>query len=413
MNTIATHRTHRAGVILFAAMPIAAALGALALPVIQAIAAIWGAPWRKLPGLGRAHADWLVPLLAALAWACASAFWSISADAPLRAAKLALVLSLALLFAASAAHDEAARRWTRFGLIGGAGFLATLLLIEAFAGLPLNRLAQPQAIDMVALARNPGRGICLLVVLLYPALIALWRTPFPALRLAGILLWAIGGLLSLQLGFAANAGAFALGSAAFLFALALPRLALGLTGLAWAGWLLAAPWLSGQIGAISASLPLSWRMREKIWEFVTDRIMERPWFGWGFASSRSFAGQQSLDGVGFGNVPLHTHSASMQIWLEFGAIGAALVALAMGLATRSALRGLGKDRLAAAATCGTLAAAWVPFNASYGAWQEWWLVTLACAATACASLRAPGLSAWKPRDQRPATGWIGPSPPNP
>lgn len=386
MSTISTSRTHHAGVILFAAMPIAAALGALALPLIQAIAALWGAPWRKLPALGRRHADWLLPLLAALAFVCASAFWSISPDAPQRAAKLVLVFGLALLFAAGAAHDDAAKRWTRFGLIGGAGFLAVLLLIEAYVGLPLNRLAQPQATNMVALARNPGRGICLLVVLLFPALIALWRAPFPAVRLGAILLCAITGLLSLQLGFAANAMAFALGSAAFLFALALPRLTLGLAGLAWAGWVLAAPWLSGQIGMVSASLPLSWRMREKIWAFVTDRIMERPWFGWGFASSRNFEGRQSLDGVSFSNVPLHPHSASMQIWLEFGGIGASLVALVMVLATRSASRALGGDRLAAAAASGAIAAAWVPFNASYGAWQEWWLVTLACGAMTCACL---------------------------
>lgn len=400
MSTIPSGRTHRAGVIFFAAMPISAALGALALPVIQAIAALWGTPWRDLPRLGRAHADWLLPLLLALAWACASAFWSISGDAPLRAAKLALVFGLALLFAASAAFGDAAKRWTRYGLIGGAILLTGLSLIEAFAALPLNRLAQPEAIDMGALSRNPARGICLLMILVFPAMIALWRTALPALRLAAFVLWASGGLLSLQLGFAANAGAFTLGSAAFLFALALPRLALPLSGLAWAGWLLAAPWLSGQVGVISDSLPLSWRMREQIWGFVTDRIVERPWFGWGFASARSFEGQQSLDGVRFGNVPLHTHSGSMQIWLEFGVVGAILVALAMLLATRSALRALGDDRLAAAGATGAIAAAWVPFNVSYGAWQEWWLVSLACGATACACLRAPALSAWKPSDQR-------------
>lgn len=388
-------RAASAGAIFFAAAPIAANLGARAFPVIQAIAALWGAPWRQLPRLGRANAAWLVPLLLALAWAVASAFWSLTPDAPLRAAKLALVIALTLLFAAGAVHSCDARRITRMALIASAAALVGLSLIEAAFGQPLNRWVQPEAIDMIALQRNPGRGVCILALLIYPALVAMWRVRAADLRGPALALLAATGWLSFQFDLAANAVALAAGGAAFLPALALPRLGLALSGAVWIGWLLAAPWVSERISALSPSFPLSWRMRGEIWSYASDRIVERPLFGWGFESARSFAGQQSLDGVTFANVPLHTHSGSMQIWLEFGVVGVSLVAIALLFATRSAMRCLGGDRLAAAGAVGASAAAMIHFNVSYGAWQEWWLVTLASAAVAAACLHGskPNISA--------------------
>lgn len=392
-------RINSAGAIFFAAAPIAANLGARAFPVIQAIAAIWGAPWHKLPPLGRANVSWLAPLLLALGWALASAFWSLTPDAPMRAAKLALVIGCILLFGAGAGHTPEARRVTRLALIASVTVLAGLSLIEAGFDLPLNRWAQPDAIDMIALQRNPGRGVCILTLLIYPALVAIWRAPALDLRLPAFGLLAAAGWLSLQFDVDANALALSAGGLAFLIALALPRLGLALCGIVWAGWLMAAPWISERIAAWGQSFPLSWRMRGEIWGFAADRIAERPIFGWGFESARSFTGQQSLDGVTFANVPLHTHSGSMQIWLEFGLIGAGLTALAMLLGARSAVRTLGGDRLAAAGAVGAAGAAMIHFNVSYGAWQEWWLVTLGSAAVAAACLQGTKPD---PREQLPA-----------
>lgn len=378
------------GAIFFAALPIAATLGARALPVAQAIAALWGTPWRTLPRLAHTNRLWLLPLLAALGWAMASAFWSPTPDAPMRATKLALVIGLALLFAAGAGHNAAARALTRRSVVLSVLALVGLSCLEASAGMPLNRLVQPDAIDMIALQRNPGRGVCILTLLIYPALVGLWRSQLPWRRLGSFAVLAIVIWLSLQFDLDANGVALAGASTAFLLALALPRAALAISGAAWAGWLLAAPWASGHVAAFSAGLPLSWRMREEIWAFASARIMERPIWGWGFEASRSFTDQQQhLDGVIFANIPLHTHSGSMQIWLEFGAIGALLVALAVLLAARCAMRALGNDRLACAGAAAAASAAMIHFNVSYGAWQEWWLAALASTAVAAASLRTP------------------------
>ncbi|MGE0533281.1 MAG: O-antigen ligase domain-containing protein, partial [Hyphomonadaceae bacterium] len=87
-------------------------------------------------------------------------------------------------------------------------------------------------------------------------------------------------------------------------------------------------------------------------------------------------------------LPLHPHNLSLQLWLETGVIGAALVAAALIWgAVRSARRSLA--RVDAAALAGALAAGALIAHFSYGAWQEWWVATIIGAAGLLMRLRTP------------------------
>ena len=109
---------------------------------------------------------------------------------------------------------------------------------------------------------------------------------------------------------------------------------------------------------------------------ATDRILERPLFGWGLDSSRAFPNA----------IPLHTHDAAMQLWLELGLPGAALTAAFFVWLIGRIDRLEANDRPAAAAAAASLSAYLVVGALSFGAWQEWWLALGALAAAATTAL---------------------------
>ena len=85
-------------------------------------------------------------------------------------------------------------------------------------------------------------------------------------------------------------------------------------------------------------------------------------------------------------IPLHPHSGSLQIWLETGAVGAALGALALVIGGVAMSRALAHRRAAAGAACATLVSFGFIANVSYGIWQEWWVATALIAAAAVSAL---------------------------
>lgn len=72
----------------------------------------------------------------------------------------------------------------------------------------------------------------------------------------------------------------------------------------------------------------------------------------------------------------HPHDAFLQIWVELGAVGAALAALVIATMMRALahLRGL---RLAA--SLGLVASAAGVMFVGHGAWQGWWVAVLGAA----------------------------------
>lgn len=132
-------------------------------------------------------------------------------------------------------------------------------------------------------------------------------------------------------------------------------------------------------------LPASWDARLDIWEFAAEKILRKPFLGWGFDSSRHFGKA----------IPLHPHNMSIQVGLELGYIGLfvlaavwVLIILRIGRGAPQAsaeplteLRDLSSASAAAAAdprpyAMAALSALFVMAQLSFGIWQEWWLALM-------------------------------------
>jgi len=122
----------------------------------------------------------------------------------------------------------------------------------------------------------------------------------------------------------------------------------------------------------------SWFVRLEIWRFVSSEILANPIKGWGLDASRAWPN----------DIPLHPHDAALQLWLELGALGAALAALFWAwLFSRIAVlaeedRDMGAAAAAAAVSYLTIGAL------SFGVWQEWWLAVGAVALIVCSFVAA-------------------------
>jgi hypothetical protein len=353
----------------------AAVGGGLALAPMLALAGLAGAPFARLwQGLKEA---WPVLLLAAafIGFAAASALWSpFQPDGfdQMQGAKLALGGVGVALFCAASGASPRARALARAAGIAGTLALLGLIAIEALGDMPLNRLAQPDAGTGV-LERNPGRGAAILLIMAFGAMgalvggddleKALWKIVFVG-----------AGALSTQFHMAGNAVAFGVGVVAFVLAWNAPRLAVSLLGLGLAAWVVAAPFVLGWLATQETwaqSLPLSWQMRLDIWGYVAPRIAEAPWIGHGIDASRTITAVGQMGDLTFPQVPLHPHSAPLQVWYELGAVGAGLLAALLAAGGLMAGQALATQAGAAAAACGAVAALAVLWSISYGAWQEW------------------------------------------
>jgi O-antigen ligase len=359
----------------FALAPAGATGGGLVLAPLMGLAALAGAPLRLT---GEQRQSLLAPALAVTVfgvYVALSMLWSPVARFE-QSGKVLAVLVGGLLFVA-AAVSASARGKAMITAVGAGACLVliALLAVEAWAGMPFNRMAQPNA-EAGALARNPGKGVSILVVLVWGLMASYgaaggWRGGLAALALAG------AAALSPQFDMNANLVGLAAGVAAYGLGLAAPTFVLGLVAGGLALWMLAAPFLTPvflSMPGLAAQLPLSWQMRLEIWRFAEARISEKPISGWGLDGGRSFAGELSRIGeFTFQSLPLHPHSASLHVWLETGAIGAGLAAVAILTVAASVARALAGDRFRLAAAAGAMAAIGVIWNVSYGAWQEWWM----------------------------------------
>ncbi len=351
----------------FVLLPAIGVGGALGLPVLICLTGALSLRPSLLRQAVESRPLALLALLAFLMLAVASAAWSEFAAGP-QALKIAVLAPLGLLFAGSGAAD---RRLTRAGAVASFVVLAALLAIEALGGLPLNRAAQPDT-DIDELGRNVSRAASLLVGLTWGAAGVLLARPGIGWKLAAAAVLAAGGFISLQFGQFANTVGFVAGLAAFSIALAKPRTALALVFGGLSLWLVAAPFVTPFLasGIDAQALPRSWNERVLIWSYVCDRIWEQPLFGHGLDASRAH----------LPSIPVHPHSASLQIWFETGIAGVALALTLLVLSGGDLMRRFGENRPAAAAAAGTLAAMGVVANLSFNLWAEWWLAAMFVAA---------------------------------
>jgi O-antigen ligase len=123
--------------------------------------------------------------------------------------------------------------------------------------------------------------------------------------------------------------------------------------------------------------------RLEIWDFVARKALENPLYGFGIEATRHIKNFDTamlytpLDHV------LHPHNAVLQIWIEFGAIGA----LGLCVAVTAILRHIFKlDKQAGPVCLAAFMAGFVAACISYGLWQGWWLGLFSLLAALCGHL---------------------------
>jgi O-antigen ligase len=423
---MAKHLRRAAGTLLIIVAP-AMIVGTRSSPLFLAAAAMIAAAVALLERRGRLAAEeigqaFLTPLgmasLAFLAWALVSILWSASP------ATTALSLLEALVPAASAfiiavglsgQTRHFSSRTAALGLAFGLALACAVMLLDLATGMSLQRVLGSRAQAFVL-----NRAILTVLVVGTPVL---WWLARDRLLPRSVYL-AFAGLLAVSV-ISSHSGAAVVGSACALLIYGLaryaPRSAVGAL-LIGAFLALAAAPVIGETLFRSISKAAHERMsgasseaRVAIWRSFEVVVRERPLRGWGFGVSPVIADDPRLRqidpdtramlGVG------HPHNAALQIWVELGAVGAALAFLVFAFLLRSIAR---LDAAAAAPRLALVAGAGMVALVGHGAWQGWWIACLGLAAVlfrtaseAGEDLSAPGQAPSMSDPNLPAPGRRG------
>lgn len=169
------------------------------------------------------------------------------------------------------------------------------------------------------------------------------------------------------------------------------------SGQAGALWLVAAPWLQAPLGAtltgwlrtgLNDQALYAWVDRLRTWRFTTERIAEAPLLGHGFEAAQHFDEVSDLGGYLLPLVVQHPHALPLQVWLEFGAVGAALGAGALAAFSRRLGAEYGRNRRAAAGICALMVGALLCGALDVGLWAGWFWASLGIAASMIALSQA-------------------------
>jgi len=367
-------------------------LSATALALFLADAARGRGLPRGLIGSWRASRDLrLFALLGVLlcAWALASSAWAVdSAQAIGSTGQVFGVLVAAIIcLAGSRSLSGPARGVIAAALVLGVSlalaFLAAELLSDAWLARQLHALYTAGA-DQIFSRYN--RGLTVVLLLAFAALLALRGR---AVRLAlGI---AVLGVVMSYFGTSLQVAAYA-ATLVLILTLCLPRFMPWLIGASIALFVAVTPILPPLTATVDTDAVtarthnVSIAHRIIIWRFSAERIADKPFAGWGMNAARAMpGGKEKVLLIGepsfiYGErMPLHTHNAPLQWWLELGVPGVVLMAGLWLFALARAARAF-PARMPRAIAMGAFTAAFVIANLSYGAWQAWWLSTLAFAA---------------------------------
>lgn len=366
--------------VLLALAPVAvlAPKGTVVLLAVGALAILLGQPLgRTFDACRRSGYAWLV--LALALWSLVGLWWApVPGDAFNLWLRVVVIMLAGLLWLdrLDRLSPATTARLERAVALFGAG-LIVLLAIEIASGLALTRMVRLGEVPAAFSENLLARGAVLLAIFAWPVALVYWR------RFGGLaaLAWlAAVFVLLLALPMFAAVVALAAGSAVFLLAYRWPRITIRavLWGLLVA--LVALP-LALAIGDAGQALweafpeaPPSWRHRLAVWQFVADRVAEKPILGWGLDASRHLPGADSPVYLEGGLMPLHPHSAILQVWVELGLPGALLAGALIFLVLKD-IAPFDVDRRAAAGRLATLVTFFVPASLSFGMWQNWWLAT--------------------------------------
>jgi hypothetical protein len=314
-------------------------------------------------------------VLAALALvSLASLFWSID-PAMTRRGLIEAVPELVFGWTLAAAWPRLLRptdlKLLAFGVLAG----SVLIGFEFLLGMPLHRLLRVRAE-----AYDLKRSAIPLVLLLWPTL-QIWAGRRPR-WFAPVLVLAVvaAGLISHS---AASIVAVVLGLLIFVAGKRWPRAilyaALGLS----LALLVATPWM-GTLARLVVLPPFEQRLsgqhaaqRIQIWSTFERHIRDKHLIGHGFDTSFRLAATVETQSRQPGDAAIeniHPHNALLQVWIEFGVLGAILTSMALAFVFVR-LASYGPEQRAY--RLGFLAAAATVALVGLNAWSPWWLAVLA------------------------------------
>jgi len=368
----------------FAAAPWVATLAPLGLAPLFALAAVGSLIGNSCRGC---RITWSPAILACLmilpAWALLSAAW---APDPGRGIKGAIVLALELLgvaylgWRAGVMADDLRLRILRVLAISMIASSILLWIEGMWNGVIWRATLEIWGAD-------PWRSwiynrVACVLALFFPLVAqGLWIRQYRTLAMV-CMLACMAAILVLDSG--AALAAVLVGAAVWCIVYGIPRRVAGpLAALVIAMVFLLAPawvgWLGHGVQMLEGNdVPFSTMHRLRIWDFAVDRILEHPFWGWGMDASRVLPEgfRQAMPNAEL--MPLHPHNFILQIWLELGLVGVAVVVMGLGFVALQLARPA-DARLRAGGMAG-MATALMAAAIGYGIWQSWWVAALALSA---------------------------------
>jgi O-antigen ligase len=293
----------------------------IGLAVVQLLCGLAGG--RGLPPIDRPLVG-IAGLFLVLCWA--SAAWSIVPRESMRGALGLTGVLVALLVFCAGRTDRPEVVETLFRVL----LVATLVgiavaCLDMLLGYKLESLVSTK--PGVHAATKYNRGVDYLVLIVWPLLAHVWwRRRWWAVCALGL---AIAVILAVTLSLAARV-AVAAGMVVLVLAWAVPRLVA--IGLAWgvAAFVAALPvalrLLAARRTELAPLLKPSGVTRLEIWDYMTARVFEHPIRGWGLLNAKylpihpdELARYSYTDARG-----IYPHNQWLELWVELGALGAAL-----------------------------------------------------------------------------------------
>ncbi|GJL85743.1 MAG: polymerase [Micavibrio sp.] len=350
--------------------------------LVAVIMAAVGFYMAQKPVLPKTALLWVAVIIGLAGLSC---FWSIVPDfAVKRTLKMAMVLlpGVLLLGLVLSVDREYIKRflWLLPACIIVTAFVNC---IELFFDMPVYRFVRGLDSEAIIGRSGSNRGVFCTVATFFVCIpVILKQDNWKHYRYLALAI--LSGLVVLMLSFSESQSSQLCFAVGLLFFLAFPYrvkaawifIALVLTLL-----ILTAPWivqimfktLPAHVGSLESG---SWLAngyaahRMEIWDFIGRYILQNPLYGYGIEATRHIEDFDTQMLYHPDNMILHPHNFALQLWIEFGLIGAVMGCLFLThLIYRIYQMPSGAGRIALPTLFSFLSVA----ATGYGMWQGWWL----------------------------------------
>jgi O-antigen ligase len=272
-------------------------------------------------------------LLALFILTASSYFWSITPEATFeRSLKVCglLLCALPLIDLARAIPVSALHRWQMLFPI--ATIIAGLYpLIELQLDFPIQKILGMPPPENVIWGSNLNKHVSIFIMMLAPALLICHRAG--AYSVSAVMLIMAGVLIATTESQAAQLALLVI-PLAWCGSFILPGTGIPLAFTLAGALLLLMPWLSpiafdmfaadmNKEGSLAEQASVSMRLEN--WDFISRKIMENPATGFGMDATRSINDFQTEKLYFLTSTIMHPHNIALQLWIEFGALGVALM----------------------------------------------------------------------------------------